>query len=72
MDFEVKRAAPSEETVRLDGWLMFALAVITSAVGLSAAAFTVFETKEHAKEIKDSTEHRLERIESKIDKLLEK
>ncbi len=61
-----------EETVKLDGWLMFGLTLITSVVGFSAAAFGVFETKDHAKENRETIERRLERIEEKIDRMLER
>lgn len=60
------------EALRLDGWLLLILTLITGAIGMVTYSFTTFETASHAKENKDTIERRLDRIEGKIDELLQK
>lgn len=53
-------------------WISLALAAITLLCGGMAAAFTTFETKDIAKERSSQLESRLDRIERKLDALLER
>lgn len=55
----------------LPSWLSFALAALTLVCGGMAAAYGTFETKDYAKERSSQIETRLDRIERKIDALLD-
>jgi hypothetical protein len=51
---------------------VFAITLVSAAGGVTVAAFSTFETKDHAQEMRDSIEHRLERIENKLDSIIDK
>jgi hypothetical protein len=49
---------------------IFAVTMISAAGGITVAAFSTFETKDHAVENREAIERRLERIENKLDSVL--
>lgn len=51
---------------------VFAVTLISAAGGITVAAFSTFETQSHSQEMRDSIEHRLERIENKLDSIIDK
>ena len=51
---------------------IFAVTLISAAGGITVAAFGTFETKDHAEETRTAIERRLERIENKLDLMLDK
>ena len=57
----------SKESIRFMAGLI--LSVMASGAGIITYAFATFETKEH---IKDDVTKRLDRIEDKLDRLIEK
>lgn len=52
-------------------WIQWIGAVFVSTVTLAAGAFEVFETKDQAKIIYEVISARLERIENKVDRILD-
>lgn len=50
-------------------WISWIVATATAALTMAAYAFTNFETKEHAKEVKSDIAERLQSIEKKIDRV---
>jgi uncharacterized protein Yka (UPF0111/DUF47 family) len=61
-----------EQRERLDKWAAFFAATVSAALTVAAYAYATFETKEHAVERKKDITERLDRIESKQDKLIDK
>ncbi len=51
---------------------VFAITLVSAAGGVTVAAFSTFETQSHSQEMRDSIEHRLERIENKLDSIIDK
>lgn len=52
-------------------WVLFVLGVMTAVFGLAGYSFDKFETREHALEMRSGIERRLDRIEEKIDRLIQ-
>ena len=50
--------------------IIFGITLVSAAGGITVAAFSTFETQSHSQEMRDSIEHRLERIENKLDSIL--
>lgn len=51
-------------------WIAWLGATVAAAVSMMVYAASTYETKEHSKEIRDSVERRLERMENKLDHLI--
>lgn len=60
----MRKEIPAEQWI---GWI---LATATAAMTMAAFAYATFETKDHAKEIKEDVATRLSRIENKLDQAL--
>lgn len=65
------KEVPIKNPFGMSQWIAWISASVVAAATLSAFAYTNFQTKENAKEFKDDIEKRLDRIENKLDKLLE-
>mgnify|MGYP001499077487 CR=1 FL=1 len=53
-------------------WVAWVGATVAAAVSITVFAFSNFETKERAVEVKSDLVQRLDRIEGKVDKILQK
>jgi sensor domain CHASE-containing protein len=60
------------KNITIEKWVSWIIATATAALTMAAYAFTTFETKDHAKEVKDDLTKRLEKMDSKLDILLTK
>lgn len=56
--------------IKTEVWLAWIGAIAVGTMALAAFAFTTFETKDHAEEVKQDTTSRLTRIEDKLDQAL--
>ena len=52
--------------------IIFGITLVSAAGGITVAAFSTFETKDHAEETRTAIERRLERIENKLDLMIDK
>ena len=53
-------------------WISWSVGMIVTAVTLTAFAFTTFRTESKSKDFESRVEKRLEKIENKLDRLIEK
>lgn len=51
-------------------WIAWLGATVAAAISMMVYIASTYETKEHSKEIRDSVERRLERMENKLDHLI--
>ena len=51
--------------------IIFGITLVSAAGGITVAAFSTFETKDHSQEMRESIEKRLERIENKLDLIVD-
>ncbi len=58
--------------VRQEVWVGWMGALVAATFVVITFAYASFETKEHAKETRDALDKRLERMEDKMDAMLEK
>jgi hypothetical protein len=65
-------AVVKRENGAVENAAIFAVTLISAAGGITVAAFSTFETKDHSEETRTSIERRLERIENKLDLMLDK
>lgn len=53
-------------------WVQWLAATAAAAISMAAYAFATFDTKDHVIEVFIQVEKRLDRIEAKLDRILEK
>jgi hypothetical protein len=58
---------PNRDELSTAQWISWMGATIVTILGFAAFAYATFETKDHAIEVKGDTVQRLDRIESKLD-----
>lgn len=56
----------------VEQWIPWIAATATAALTMAAYAFSTFETKEHAAENKGDIVHRLDQIDAKLDRVIER
>lgn len=66
----IKRDQTLENPFTIPQWIAWLGATVAAAVSMMVYAASTYETKEHSKEVRDSLERRLDRIESKLDRLI--
>lgn len=57
--------------VKSEVWVGWMVTLVAATFVAITFAYAQFETKEHSKEVRDGTDKRLERIENKLDALIE-
>ncbi len=66
----IKRDQALENPFTIPQWIAWLGATVAAAVSMMVYAASTYETKEHSKEVRDGVERRLDRIESKLDRLI--